>query len=112
MNPRDTDGIRQYYDTTDTSELIEKAGTIDLGVHTGPDAMSAFTVRLPTNVLNTVRSEAKKRGVTTGAVLRQFVEEGVAGLAEEDAVIPVSQLRSLIATAKTAPAPRAAGTNG
>ena len=51
--------------------------TVDLSSRTSSDAMSAFTVRLPTTVLNAARDIADKRQLTTGAVLRELIEAGL-----------------------------------
>ncbi|QYH19145.1 hypothetical protein JKI95_07830 [Corynebacterium aquatimens] len=102
MNQQSIDELRNYYDNSDISEALEDAEPTAFGDQAGPDAMSAFTVRLPTHVLNAVREIARREGRTTGAVLRSMVELGVAETASDDAVVPVSELRKLISSAKGA----------
>lgn len=100
MDPEKVEKLREFYDNTDTAEMMEDLETVDLGSRTSSDAMSAFTVRLPTTVLNAARDIADKRQLTTGAVLRELIEAGIARTASDDAVVPVSELRRLISAAE------------
>lgn len=90
---------RDYFDTTDVSHLIEGAREVDLGDHVGPEAMSAFTVRLPTHVLHRVRTIAEREHISTGAAMRAIIEQGVAESMHDDAVVSVRDLRRLISSA-------------
>lgn len=104
------DELREFYDNTDTAEVMEDAETVDLSSRTSSDAMSAFTVRLPTAVLNAARDIAGERQLTTGAVLRELIEAGIAQTASDDTVcsglrVPVSELRRLISAAKACERP-------
>lgn len=102
MNKEDVAKLRERYDNSDTSEHIVHAEPADLGDRTGADAMSAFTVRLPTAVLDAVREIAREEDVATGVVLRRFIEAGVAEAVADDAVIRVRDVRRLIAGARGA----------
>lgn len=64
------------------------------------EAMNTFTVRLPVSVLEILRSVARERKETTGAVIRRIVENAVAEHVSDDATVPVSALRALIAEAE------------
>ncbi len=92
--------LRDYYDNTDLSDLIENAEEIEVPDRHGSEAMSAFTVRLPTHVLQAVRDLASRNGVSTGAAMRTIIEEGVAETVSDDAVVSVAELRRLISTAR------------
>lgn len=94
------DELRDYYDNTDLSDLIDNAEETDLGDHVGPGSMTAFTVRLPRQVLQSVRAIAQRDGVTTGAALRTIIEQSVAEQSSDDAVVSVAELRRLISTAR------------
>lgn len=100
MDPNRVEKLREFYDNTDTAEMMEDLELVDLGFRAGAEAMSAFTVRLPAVVLNAARDIASKRQITTGAVLRELVEAGIARTASDDAVVPVSELRRLISAAE------------
>lgn len=97
MNEKNLEELRNFYDNTDTSDMMDDAQSTDLGVRTGPGAMSAFTVRLPTNVLDAARDIAKRENVPTGVILRRFIEVGVAKAVSDDAVITVTDVWRLIA---------------
>lgn len=105
MDPDKVEQLREFYDNTGTAEMMEDAETVDLSSRTSSDAMSAFTVRLPTAVLNAARDIAGKRQLTTGAVLRELIEAGIAQTATDDIVVPVSELRWLISTAEACERP-------
>lgn len=94
--------LRDHYDNTDVAELIDSAEETDFGNHVAPEAMSAFTVRLPTHVLNRVRAIAEQENCSTGAAMRAIIEQGVADSMSDDAVIPVRELRRLISSARGA----------
>lgn len=94
--------LRDYYDNNDVAHLLDSVEETDLGDHTGPEAMCAFTVRLPTHVLNQIRDIAEKQQRSTGAVMRTIIEQGVADSMSDDAVISVRELRKLISAARGA----------
>lgn len=98
------DELRDYYDSTDLSHLINEAEETDLGDHVGPGSMTAFTVRLPRHILQSVREMAQRDGVTTGAALRSIIEQGVAEQSSDDDVVSVRELRRLISAARKAEA--------
>lgn len=102
MHDKDVSKLRDLYDNTDTSDFVERAAPADFGDRSGADAMSAFTVRLPTAVLEAVREIAREENVATGVVLRRFIEAGIAETVADDAVIRVRDVRSLIAGARGA----------
>ena len=102
MMEKNLEELREYYDNSDMTEVMADAEPTDFGDQSGVEAMSAFTVRLPTHVLNTVRDIARREGRTTGAILRAIVEEGVAEETSDEAVVKVSELRRLISSAKGA----------
>lgn len=94
--------LAEHYDTADTSEELE-----DATAATGPDAppgrerMTTFAVRLPVVVLDHVREVAQRRGLTTSALIRRWIEAGIGGDAIDvgDRVISVQALLELIGRA-------------
>lgn len=71
----DIDAAREYYDTHSVADKIADAVP---GDPAGTSAMSGYSVRLPVEVLNRARNLAAERGMTTGAWLREAIEERVA----------------------------------
>ncbi len=61
MDPEKVENLREFYDNTDTAEMMEDLERVDLGFRAGAETMSAFAVRLPTAVLNAARDIADKR---------------------------------------------------
>ena len=61
MDPDKVEQLREFYDNTNTAEMMEDLERVDLGFRAGAEAMSVFTVRLPTAVLNAARDIADKR---------------------------------------------------
>lgn len=102
MNEQKLEKLREHYDHTDVSELMETGTPMDLGVTAGTETMSAFTVRLPNPVLEAVREIARRDNCTTGAAMRAIIERGVAEAKSDDAVVSVGELRRLISTARGA----------
>lgn len=104
MTNKELEELQDYYDNTDLSDLIDNAEEIEVPDRQGSEAMSAFTVRLPTHVLQAVRDLASRNGVSTGAAMRAIIEEGVAETVGDDAVVSVAELRRLISAARKAEA--------
>ncbi|MGW6335264.1 hypothetical protein [Nocardia rhamnosiphila] len=70
----DIDAAREYYDTHSVADKIADAVP---GDPANTSAMSGYSVRLPTDVLNQARKLASERGMTTGAWLREAIEKQV-----------------------------------
>ncbi|MGW0359212.1 hypothetical protein ACWDXV_33910 [Nocardia nova] len=70
----DIDAARDYYDTHSMADKIDSAVP---GDPASTSAMSGYSVRLPTDVLNRARKLASERGMTTGAWLREAIEKQV-----------------------------------
>lgn len=103
------DRVAQHYDSADTTVELEDATAASY-----PDApptaarMTTFAVRLPVAVLDHVREVAAQRNVTTSALIRSWIEAGIA-YDEPDAegrVVPVQALLELIGRAPRAKAGR------
>lgn len=96
----ETARLREYYDTTDVStelvhaELVEPAGGA---------TMVGITIRLPVVTLEAARTMARDDGVKVTALLREWVEQRVAERVDDSTVVPVAELRRLIARASQAP---------
>lgn len=88
--------LRDYYDTTDQSAALENA---EIDTSTTDDPMVGITVRLPASTLNTARALAEQRGIKVTALIRQWVEQNLAEQTDDRRVVPVSELRRLIAHA-------------
>jgi predicted transcriptional regulator len=94
--------LAEHYDTADTTAELEHAAAAG-GTDTGPSAerMTTFAVRLPVAVLGHVREIAEKRNLTTSALIRRWVEAGIAedGGNAGGRVVPVQALLELIGRA-------------
>jgi len=88
------DALREHYDHTDTSAELEKA-ELDTTVTTEP--MVGITIRLPVSTLDAARLIARKDGVKVTALLRQWIEQNVAEGADDNQMVPVAELKRLIA---------------
>lgn len=96
------DRLAEHYDSADTAVELE-----DATAASHPDApptaerMTTFAVRLPVAALDHVREVAAQRNVTTSALIRSWIEAGIAN-DERDAegrVVPVQALLELIGRA-------------
>lgn len=96
------DALTEHDDSTDTSAELGTAAPVK-----GPDApaasdrMTTFAVRLPVAVLEQVRQIAEQDGLTTSALLRRWIDAGIAedGQDAADRVVPVQALLELIGRA-------------
>jgi hypothetical protein len=98
MNTSTNDKIRtarDYYDTHDASDEIAAA---ELVSHEPAEssALAGYSVRLPVEVLSEARKLAKEQGVTTGAWLREAIENAVAARKTNAEAVPVSALLGLV----------------
>ncbi|MCD2157899.1 BrnA antitoxin family protein [Rhodococcus cerastii] len=105
MDPTTLAELRDYYDNTDTSALIEES-TLDETVDPAP--MVGITVRLPAAVLNKVREQAGERGIKTTALIREWIESCVADHTDDDSTVKFSDVKKLFAHAR----PRATDQRG
>ena len=94
MTTADLDALRQHYDNTDTSVELEKA---ELDATLVAEPMVGITVRLPASTLDAARAIARKDGVKVTALLRQWIEQNVAEGTDDDQMVPVAELKRLIA---------------
>lgn len=68
--------LAEYYDTRDISEEIEKA---ELEQHAPVDnVMIVSSIRLPKPLMDRVREAALEEGVKPTALMRRWIEEGLA----------------------------------
>ena len=96
------DHLAEHYDNADTAEDLEEATASEVpDAPSSADRMTTFAVRLPVVVLDHIREVAEQRNVTTSALIRRWVEAGVAedGNDAEDRVVPVQALLELIGRA-------------
>lgn len=98
---REIDSLRAHYDTTDATAELESARLDESMVD---EPMVGITVRLPASTLDAARRMARADGVKVTALLRQWVEQRVAEGVDDDHVVPVADLKRLIA--RSAPARR------
>lgn len=94
MRNDDLDALRERYDNTDTSAELEKA---ERDTTTVGEPMVGITIRLPTSTLDAARTLARGEGLKVTALLRQWIEANVAEGVDDEQVIPVAELKRLIA---------------
>ncbi len=94
----DLDALRAHYGATDTSADLERA---ELDTTTVDEPMVGITLRLPAATLNAARAIARERGIKVTALMREWVEAGMADAAADDAVVSVRELRHALASAQT-----------
>lgn len=88
--------LRDYYDTTDTSEVLEGA-TLEQP-ETSVEPMVTYALRLPQPVLEKLRDVASRRGVRVSGLMRTWLEERLGReSAGQEAVIAVDDLLALVA---------------
>lgn len=91
----DEEELRAEFDAADLSGEIEQADELE-----GPLVAPYVTtsIRLPMPVMRAVRRAAARRGMKPTVLLREWVESALADeVAEEEATIPITVLRSAIA---------------
>lgn len=88
--------LRGFYDSNDQSAALADA-TWDFS--TVDDPMAGITVRLPATTLSAAREVAASRNIRVTALLRQWIEAGLAEQADDARTITVADLRRLIARA-------------
>lgn len=96
------DELREYYDKTDISAELENATYEEAEAPPVSERMTTFAVRLPVPVLDRVREIAAQEGVTTSALLRQWIEAGVLKSSDEgpgERVVSVGALYDFISRA-------------
>jgi hypothetical protein len=87
--------LRDHYDTTDTSGSVERAQWDERVL--GPDeVMVSTSIRLPRSLMQRVRERAAEAGVPATALMRQWVLDRLEA-GEDDEVVPVADLKRLIA---------------
>jgi predicted DNA-binding protein len=95
MDKNKLEELRDYYDTTDTAESVGSARWDERAV--GPDeVMVSTSIRLPRSLMQRVRERAAEAGVPATALMRQWVLDRLEA-GEDDEVVPVADLRRLIA---------------
>ncbi|WP_454049283.1 hypothetical protein [Cellulomonas sp. Marseille-Q8402] len=99
MTDDETERLRQYYDTTDLADELARAELVE---PSGGATMVGITIRLPVATLEAARSMARDDGVKVTALLREWVEQRVAERVDDTTVVPVAELRRLIARASRA----------
>lgn len=94
MTTGDLDALREHYDSADTSAELENA---ELDTTIVGEPMVGITIRLPASTLDAARTIARKDGVKVTALLRQWIEQNVAEGADDEQMVPVAELKRLIA---------------
>ncbi len=84
-----------HYDTADASDEIA-AAELTPGDPAATSALAGYSVRLPVDVLASVRTLAKDRGISTGAWLREAIETAVAARTTDPETVPAAALLALI----------------
>lgn len=94
--PDKMDELRQYYDNTDTSDLLKDA--VLEQPDTTAEPMITYALRLPKPVLDDLRSAADKRNVRVSTLMRTWLEERLGReAAGQDKVISVDDILALVA---------------
>jgi hypothetical protein len=90
------DDLREYYDNNDQSAALAAAtwetSTVD-------EPMVGITVRLPATTLNAAREVAESKNLRVTALIRQWIEDGLAEQTDDARTVTVAELRRLIARA-------------
>jgi predicted DNA-binding protein len=95
MDKNKLEGLRDLYDTVDTTESVERVQWDERVV--GPDeVMVSTSIRLPRSLMQRVRQRAAEAGVPATALMRQWVLDRLEA-GEDDQVVPVADLKRLIA---------------
>lgn len=87
--------LRRHYDRSDTSAELASAELVE----PGEGRMVGITIRLPQTTLDAARAVADEEGVKVTALLRAWVEQRLAERVDDRTVVPVADLRRLIARA-------------
>lgn len=89
------------YDSADTAQELAKATAATSDAPAAAERMTTFAVRLPVPVLDHVREVAAQRDTTTSALIRRWIEVGIATDARDanDRAVPVQDLLELIGRA-------------
>lgn len=94
--PDKMDELRQYYDNTDTSDLLKDA--VLEQPDTTVEPMVTYALRLPKPVLDDLRTAADKRNVRVSTLMRTWLEERLGReAAGQDKVISVDDILALVA---------------
>jgi predicted DNA binding CopG/RHH family protein len=92
--------LAHHYDTTDLCEQIEASEpATPTAAAAGTEPMDAFTVRLPSTILDALRQRAAAEKITTGQMIRRTLEAALSATIDDDKTIPVHKIRALIADA-------------
>lgn len=95
MATEDSEKLRAYYDTHDTTAELERA-EFDESVVAEP--MVGITIRLPATTLDAAREVARERGIKVTALLRDWIEQNLGDDAVgDDRLVSVRDLKTLIA---------------
>jgi hypothetical protein len=90
------DDQREHYDNNDQSAALAAAtwetSTVD-------EPMVGITVRLPATTLNAAREVAESKNLRVTALIRQWIEDGLAEQTDDARTVTVAELRRLIARA-------------
>lgn len=97
MTTGDRGTRREHYDNADTSTELDKA---EFTRATIGEPMVGITIRLPASTLDAARRLARKEGLKVTALLRRWIEENVAEGADDEQMIPVAELKRLIAKSR------------
>lgn len=96
------EALAGHYDGTDTSAQLEESTAVDdLDTPPAGDRMTTFAVRLPVVGLERIREVAEQEGVTTSALIRRWIDAGIAqdGRDTGARAVPVAALLELIGRA-------------
>ncbi len=89
------------YDNADTAQELAAATAVTPDAPAGAERMTTFAVRLPVAVLDHIREAASQSNVTTSALIRRWIEVGIAtdGRGTDERVVSVQDLLELIGRA-------------
>lgn len=93
--------LADHYDYADTSDELGSATPASPEAPPGAERMTTFAVRLPVGLLAHVREIADQQKTTTSAMIRRWIEAGIAedGTNAGERVISVQALLELIGRA-------------
>jgi predicted DNA-binding protein len=76
---------------------VDKAGKVELPPPAEGEAMTAVSLRLPLGVYQRIKELAADKGLKPTALMRDWIQEGLAG-SEEDVMISVTDLLRVVAS--------------
>jgi predicted DNA-binding protein len=84
--------------TTSLTDALATGAEAGLPVPDTATPMVSRSLRLPLEVDQAVRVAAEARGLPATTLMREFIEAGLAELTEDTALVPLAEVRRVLAT--------------